>query len=42
MYRVRSAEVILPHDQEWFEGTEANRKVEGGMRLVHFQAAEVV
>jgi hypothetical protein len=42
MYRVRSAEVILPGDVEWFEGTEANRRVEGGVRLVHFQAAEVV
>ena len=42
MYRVRSAEVILPGEQEWFEATEANRRVDGGVRLVHFQAAEVV
>jgi hypothetical protein len=42
MYRVRSAEVILPREQEWFEATEPNRKVDGGVRLVHFQAAEVV
>jgi hypothetical protein len=42
MYRVRSAEVLLPGDVEWFAGTEANRKVDGGVRLVHFQAAEVV
>ena len=42
VYRVRSAEVILPPEQEWFEATEANRKVDGGVRLMHFQAAEVV
>ena len=42
MYRVRSAEVILPKEQEWFEATEPNRRVEGGVRLVHFQTAAVV
>ncbi len=42
MYRVRSAEVILPREQEWFEATEANRRADGGVRLVHFQTAEVV
>ena len=42
MYRVRSAEVILPGEQEWFEATEAHRRADGGVRLVHFQTAEVV
>ena len=42
MYRVRSAEVILPGEQEWFEATAANRRSDGGVRLVHFQSVEVV
>jgi nitrite reductase/ring-hydroxylating ferredoxin subunit len=42
LYRVRSAEVILPHDDDWFEATKLNRSVEGGVRLENFLTAEVV
>jgi nitrite reductase/ring-hydroxylating ferredoxin subunit len=42
MYRVRSAEVILPHDTDWFEATKLNRQVEGGVRLEDFVTAQVV
>ena len=42
LYRVRSAEVILPHDDDWFEGTTLTRQVDGGVRLENFVTAEVV
>jgi phthalate 4,5-dioxygenase oxygenase subunit len=42
MYRVRSAEVILPHDTDWFDATKLNRQVEGGVRLEDFVTAQVV
>ena len=42
LYRVRSAEVILPHDEDWFEATALNRQADGGVRLENFVTAEVV
>ncbi len=42
LYRVRSAEVILPHDDDWFESTTLNRQVDGGVRLEDFVTAAVV
>ena len=42
LYRVRSAEVILEHEEDWFEATKLNRQVDGGVRLENFLSAEVV
>ena len=42
LYRVRSAEVILPHEADWFEATTLNRQADGGVRLENFLTAEVV
>ena len=36
MYRVRSAEVLLPSDTDWFEATEPNRRADGGVRIANF------
>jgi len=42
LYRVRSAEVILPHEADWFEATTLNRQADNGVRLENFITAEVV
>jgi hypothetical protein len=42
MYRVRSAEVLLPGELDWFDATEANRRADGGVRIANFVTAEVV
>jgi hypothetical protein len=42
LYRVRSAEVLLPREVDWFEGTEANRRVEDGVRIKNFVTAELI
>jgi len=42
LYKVRSAEVLLPKEVDWLEGTEANRRVDGGVRIANFVTAEVV
>jgi len=42
IYRVRSAEVLLPKDTDWFEATEPHRRADGGTRIANFITAEVV
>jgi phthalate 4,5-dioxygenase len=42
LYRVRSAEVLLPTEMDWFEATEPNRRADGGVRIKNFVTAEVV
>ena len=42
LYRVRSAEVLLPDEVDWFEATEPNRRADGGVRIKNFVTAEVV
>jgi nitrite reductase/ring-hydroxylating ferredoxin subunit len=42
MYRVRSAEVLLPPEQDWFDATEAHRRSDGGVRIKNFVTAELV
>lgn len=42
LYKVRSAEVLLPKSVDWFEGTESHRRVDGGVRIANFVTAEVV
>ncbi len=42
LYRVRSAEVLLPRQLDWFEATEPNRRADGGVRIKNFVTAELV
>jgi phthalate 4,5-dioxygenase len=42
LYRVRSAEVLLPKEVDWLEATEPNRRADGGVRIKNFVTAEVV
>ena len=42
MYRVRSAEVLLPPEVEWFEGTVEHRKADGGIRIANFVTSELI
>ena len=42
LYRVRSAEVLLPRELDWFEATELNRRVEEGIRIQNFVTAELI
>ncbi len=42
LYRVRSAEVLLPREVDWLEGTEANRRVDDGVRVANFVTAELI
>ena len=42
MYRVRSAEVLLPGEVDWFEGTTEHRKADGGIRIANFVTSELI
>jgi nitrite reductase/ring-hydroxylating ferredoxin subunit len=42
LYRVRSAEVILPQGANWFEATEGHRSSDSGIRMANFVTAELL
>jgi nitrite reductase/ring-hydroxylating ferredoxin subunit len=39
---IRSAEVLLPREVDWFEATEANRRSDGGVRIKNFVTSETI
>jgi phthalate 4,5-dioxygenase oxygenase subunit len=40
LYRVRSAQLILPQGVDWFEATQEHRRSDSGVRLANFVTAE--